>query len=398
MTLGSLFIPVLLSFSALAQESTDDEFDLDFEEEEIVFDDDEEESEDEEDTTEEASTEEAEDTAEEPDLDALDDAALDFEDPDEGEFDLLGDEEPELQGDADTEAHYRNTARDLAELGPDEEILAWRAYLEEFPETVFRKRIEARIDELTDQLYDTSIGGDQTVDAMRQEIGLAQPVLLENVDPRDRLQVGFEFGFPRYGSLVADFEKQASRKLSFHVGLRGRYDGLNFELGPRWAMVKSTRTSTLVTFIGDVRISAAPFFPAVRPQLALGKRMGKVDFQIQGGADIEFRSIERLTGTSMVPQTRIVGGASAFLRASERVGVFAETGVFMKPIAGTNNVFDGGIFRFNTLTMGLKFFPAPPDRPNADSMEANLGVTVPYTYNWWQYHVGSIAGQFNYYL
>ena len=74
--------------------------------------------------------------------------------------------------------------------------------------------------------------------------------------------------------------------------------------------------------------------------------------------------------------------------------MFAETSTYMRPM-GQDGAFDGGLFRFNVFSFGMKFFPGnSPDRDK----EVNLGATVPYTQQWWQFHYGSVMGQLNYYL
>jgi hypothetical protein len=66
----------------------------------------------------------------------------------------------------------------------------------------------------------------------------------------------------------------------------------------------------------------------------------------------------------------------------------------MRPV-GADGAFEGGLFRFNVVDFGMKFFPGASDARN---MEVNFGATVPYMQQWWQFHYGSVMGQFNYYL
>jgi hypothetical protein len=336
------------------------------------------------------------------DGDDKDEGLEEFRDPDGEEIDLLEGEEQTTTLGADTEAVYRATAERLAKLGNDEELAGWEEYLATYPNTVFRKRIETRMEELMDELYAEGVRrpGDGGVDAMKQEIGFAQAMQLENIDPRRRIQVGFEWGLPDYMNLMADYEHQIVRTLSVHGGVRRRYQGWSVEVGPRWALVKSTRTNTLVTLIGDFHFYGNPFFPAFRPQLAAGKRLGKVDIQAQGGVDLEMR-IDATNPDSGLReaslQSRILGGANVFFAASDRVGLFAETYLFMKP-QPADGAFDGGLFAFNVVTFGMKFFPSPKSNPDSRDMEVNLGATVPYMQEWWRFHYGSIMGQMNYYL
>ncbi|MEZ4241412.1 MAG: hypothetical protein R3F59_35730 [Myxococcota bacterium] len=319
------------------------------------------------------------------DGDEQDGGLEDFRDDGE-EIDLLGEEPTNPQG-ADSETVYRATAARLGKLEPDEELAGWEAYLAQYPNSAFRKRIESRMDELTDLIY--SGGPQQTgpVDAMRQELDFAQAMQLENINPRDRLQIGFEWGLPDFLNLSADYEKALARQVSFHAGLRRRYLGYNIEAGMRFALVKSIRTGTLVTVIADARLNTIPAYPGFRPQLAIGKRFGKVDAQIQGGADFTLQPVVGF-------QPAATGGASLYYAASDRVGVFAETALYMKPVA-EDGAFPGGTFRFNVVDFGMKFFPGSGDKRD---MEINFGATVPYMQQWWQFHYGSVMGQFNYYL
>lgn len=391
MSLGSLILAALLTTSSYAQ----DEFDID--DLEIGDPADSQETTDSEESTDTEAPPDAETPSEpEPEEEELDPELFGLE---EGEdVDLLEEEGEAVVGDRDTEADYRQAERELEKLETDEEIAGWEDYLRRYPKTVFRTRIEDRVESLMDKLYSTSIGKVDTIDAQDQEINFAQAMLLENIDPRNRLQLAFEWGFPSYLGFVVDYEAQISRNFSVHAGVRRRFQGVNLEFGPHWAIVKSTRTNTLVTLIGDVRLNAGPFFPAFRPMVAVGKRIGKADIQAQVGTDLEFRTrlVPGLGPDVLGVETRIVGGASLFYAASERVGIFAEVGLFMKP-ALSNGAFDGGLFAFNTASLGLKFFPANKNRPDARNIEANFGATVPAGQNWWLFHAGSIAGQFNYY-
>ncbi|MBX2800050.1 MAG: hypothetical protein KTR31_20400 [Myxococcales bacterium] len=382
MTLVTLLLSILVPTS-WAQDS--DELDLDDLDDDIEFEEPPEKDDSDED---ERPTDEEEEEEEEPE-------EL-FEDLEGESIDLLEGEDDSPPMGSDTESDYRSAATRLGRLEPDEEMAGWEEYLAKHPDSVFRSRIETRMESLMDELYDSQVKRPivTDADAMRQEIDFAQAMLLENLNPRTRFQAGFEWGIPTYINLILDYEHQLSRSFSVHGGFRRRYQGWNLELGPRIALIKSARTNTIVSFIGDFRFNTNPSYPAIRPQLAAGTRLGKTDIQIQGGADIEFRQTQ---GGDPTVSSRIVGGLSVFYLAGDRVGVFGETGLFMKP-ASEQGAFDGGLFRFNVVTVGMKFFPGRADQPDKRDIEANLGATVPYTQQWWQYHFGSIAGQFNYYL
>lgn len=333
------------------------------------------------------------------DEDEKDEGLEEFRDEGDGP-DLLG-EEGRAPVSGDTEQIYRATQAKLSKLGPDEEVAGWEAYLAQYPNSVFRPRIESRMEELMDQLYEGGIqrpGSETPVDALKAEIDFAQPLQLENINPRTRVQVGFEWGLPSYMNLVADYEHAFLRNLSAHAGVRRRYQGWNLEIGPRWALVKSTRTQTLVTLFADLHFNTLPAYPGLRPQLAAGKRFGKLDAQIQGGVDLELRTFLGAGDTKTTNlQTRFIGGANLYYAASDRVGLFAETYLNMKPV-GEDGAFGGALYRFNVVTFGMKFYPANKGDAAEKDLEVNFGATVPYMQQYWQYHYGSIMGQANYYL
>ena len=272
-------------------------------------------------------------------------------------------------------------------MGFEEELITWERYLERYPRSVFRERIEERIDTLNAQAYDERIGGGfgPMMDAGRREIDFAQPVLLEPLDPRSRVRAGFEWGFPSYFNLMADFEYQVFRELSVHVGQRRRYTGWSTELGARYAVIKSVRTKTILTGIFDLHFNNDPTFLGLRPQLAFGKRFdvgGGLDVQIQAGAEMEARENGRLI---------FLGGFNAFYQASETVGVFLETSTNMKE--GINSATrDFAPFAFNVLTIGMRF------QPSVERTRVTFNSNVPYFQNYWGYHYGAIQASVDYYL
>ncbi|MFT4625144.1 MAG: hypothetical protein ACI8PZ_003810 [Myxococcota bacterium] len=311
------------------------------------------------------------------------------DDEDDDEFDLLDGEEDAsvaLPG-QDTAAAYRAAQTQFERLPADEELQSWEAYMAQYPNTLFRTAIEQRMDGLMKELYGTRIerGGGE-IDALNAEVPISTGMMLENINPRTRIQAGFEWGLPDYINLMADYEHALGRTFSFHAGVRRRYSGWSIEPGVHWALVKSTRTQTLVTLIGDFHLNANPAYAGIRPQLAIGKRFGdKLDLQAQFGPDFEFRTPLDL---------RLVGGANATFRASEVVGIFVEGSLHMK-----NFNWDNGPFAFNVVTFGMKFFPGKVgDDEGGSNVEANFGGTVPFQYNYWQYHFGSLMGQANVFL
>jgi hypothetical protein len=277
---------------------------------------------------------------------------------------------------------YRDFKDQVQHIGPDEEILSWEQYLRQYPRSLFRSQIQARIEDLQGNLYEARVPGSVgfgDLDAGRREVDLARPVLLDSIDPRTRLSGGFEVGFPQYVNLMADYEHQLLRELSVHGGLRHRYTGWNIEVGPKWALVKSARTNTIVTLMADLHANTLPFYPGLRPQVAFGKRFGSekaLDVQAQLGVDFLMQSPASLL---------YVGGANVTWRASNTVRFFLESSVNMKHLFWDQ----GSTFRFNVATFGITF-------GLGKKADATLGASAPYTTNYWGYHYGSVVADFNY--
>ena len=127
------------------------------------------------------------------DLDLIDDEdALDQittpEDGEEPDEDLLGDgtkDEINQEG-QDNSKIYREAAEDFSELAPDEEMLAWDRYMWQYPKTLYKDRIERRLDDLEEQLYLERKEGpdDSRLDADKREVPISQGLLIENINPR----------------------------------------------------------------------------------------------------------------------------------------------------------------------------------------------------------------------
>ena len=75
-------------------------------------------------------------------------------------------------------------------------------------------------------------------------------------------------GLPNYINLLVDYEYPLRRELSVHGGLRKRYAGWSMEGGAKYSLVKSVRTKSLVTVLGDIRINTIPFFVGLRSRAA----------------------------------------------------------------------------------------------------------------------------------
>jgi hypothetical protein len=342
---------------------------------------------------------------EDPDGDALD------SDPDDDEW--LAPEEAEEAGDEiqfdedfddpgddgtvkprgpgeDTAEIYRRALQEYERLSPDEEALAWERYLRKYPNSIFRSKVDKRLEDLNSELYEDAMFGDgsgRVEDASKRELHFAQPILLESIDPRTKLRAGFEWGYRDWVNLMVDYEYAIFRELSAHVGLRQRFTGYTLEFGPRYAIVKSSRLGLLVTAMGDVRANFNPGFPAFRPQLGVGKRFQvgdmHIDTNLQGGYDLVFYD-----GLS----PRLTGGGNISLAASDNLRVYVESSTYMKGVGNE----DIGSFRFNQITFGMKFLEKKSK--SKDKYEAGFGASAPYSVNYWRYHYGAIAGDINLYM
>jgi hypothetical protein len=332
--------------------------------------------------------------AEEGSEEALDDLEFGGDD-DEDEF-LFEDEEESVPiggPGQDTARIYREYKENIEDLGPDEEIIQWEQYLSQYPNTLFGDHIQRRIDDLTEFQYSERVPDDldgftDIVDAGRREIKLATPRHLTPIDPRNKVRAGFEWGFPEYMNLFADYEAQIQRKWSWHVGVMHRYTGWNIEGGTKYALVKSARTNFIVTGIFDVHLNADPIFPALRPQLGVGKRFivggQPLDLQVVGGVDAELRLSEQM---ALV----YIGGFNGTYQASEKVAFFVESSIVAKDMfwdAGINS----GYFRFPLFTFGITFWAG-----EKNNITSSIAANAPYAYNYWGYHFGGVMGDFNMY-
>jgi hypothetical protein len=332
--------------------------------------------------------------AEEASEEALDD--LDFGTDQEDEFNFDDEEEAVPIGGPgqDTARIYRDFKNNIEDLGPDEEIIQWEQYLSQYPNSLFKDHIQRRVDELTEFQYSERVPDDldggfsDIVDAGRREIELMAPRHLASIDPRNKMRAGFEWGYPEYLNLFADYESQIQRKWSWHVGIIRRYTGWNLEGGTKYALVKSARTNFIVTGIFDFHLNTLPVFPAVRPQIGVGKRFivagQPLDLQVVGGMDIELRLTEQMDFVT-------IGGLNATYAASDKVAFFIESSVVAKDFFWDTGI-NSGFFRFPLLTFGITFW-AGQDNNITSSIAAN----APYAYSYWGHHFGGVMGDFNMY-
>lgn len=303
--------------------------------------------------------------------------------------DLLGGEEEAGQGGPgqDTEAIYRAFAEEMKGQAPDEELQGWESYLAKYPKSLFAERIKKHMEELEDALYGDGPNGPTgpTGDAKDDEIDLAVPLQLDPVNPRQMLQVGFEWGLPSYINLYGDYTHPIRRDLAAHVGIRHRYTGWRLETGARWAFVKSTRTQTVVSLLVDVHLNTIPAYPVFRPILAAGKKFGRLDLIAEAGVEVDTR------GQAGV---RPIGGINATLAANDTVKIFLEGNTYQQWLDSPKGTLG---YRFEVATFGLKFLPAGEGLDRGD-LEVNIGATVPVSTQFWMFHYGSIMGQVTYFF
>ncbi len=224
----------------------------------------------------------------------------------------------------DTAEIYREYLEEVGRFGADEEALAWEKYLKKYPNSIFRSRIETRLEELSEEMYSSYLEDDveRTTDGGKRELNFAIPMVLENIDPRSKLRAGFAWGIPNYLNLAVDMEYAILRELSVHGGIRNQYTGFHFNGGAKYAIVKSARTNLIVTALADVRLNFNPTFPSFVPRAAVGKRFRfgdttYLDLQGQFGSDLAFIPSESEGKTVFDP--RLVGGGVATLAPNDTV-------------------------------------------------------------------------------
>jgi hypothetical protein len=339
--------------------------------------------------------------------DLLDDEEVPIDDPETtpGDPGFLDPEDDEVDDatllqapGVDTLEIYREQEKAVRGMAADEETMAWEAYLQTWPNSVYRTVIEDRIEALLTQSFQMRIDSpdDGSQDADQQELLFVQPLGMTNVNPRTAVQVGLDFGFPTYIGLNADFEYAFKRNISAHVGLAGRYAGWGLDIGSRWAFVKSTKLQFVGTLVADIGVSFSQrvsqslegggdqntaYFLA-RPQLAFGKIIGPVQILLTAGAEIGSRKNQGVA---------ILGGLHVGARVAQPVGVFVETDVYVRNVGR-----EAGVFTFDVLTFGLKFYPMA--KKKGDPMEIGMGGHLPVATQYLQYYLGAVGAQGTYYL
>ncbi len=298
---------------------------------------------------------------------------------------------------SDSARTFRAAEERIERLPTDEQILAWEAYLKKYPATGYGKEIGDKIEDLQNRQYEEKIVTRQDVeDAGRQELIFAQPIGMPNVNPRTRAQVGITFGFPSYIAADLDFEYAFLRSVSAHIGVQGRYTGWNLETGARWAFVKSSRQQLVATLVADFgmqlgqRIEADATNDSVvgnslqfvgRPQIAVGKIIGPVQVLVSAGTEL-------LSRAQSTPA--ILGGVHVSGRVAPPLAVFGELSVYARELDR-----QGGAFVFNTLNVGLRFYPMSARKPS-DPLEVSMSGDLPVTKAYYEPFLGGVTAQATY--
>lgn len=332
-------------------------------------------------------TEDEEDPKAEPKKDFLEDPKED----DRTDAELLA------PGTDDAEI-YRAQEKEVDGMPPDEEVMSWEAYLEKYPNSIYRKRIEERVDVLVEGQFRMRIDGPQSGNgnADSQELAFVVPMQMTNVNPRTKAQLGIGFGFPTFLAMTADFEYAFLRNLSAHAGINGRYTGWSFDVGARYAFVKSTRLKFIATLVADIGINfnqrvqtrqeginadANRIFFQARPQLAFGKLIGPAQILLTIGTDVGSRPN---TGPA------VIGGAHVGVRIAPPVGVYVETDFYVRNLGR-----EAGPFTFDVLSFGFKFYPMA--KRADDPLEIGMAGHIPYATQYLQPYVGAVQVQGVYY-
>lgn len=280
---------------------------------------------------------------------------------------------------------YREASEKMEGMTPDEEVLAWEKYLKKYPNSLFKSRIDARIEELNAAMFDTRLGTSSEgglLDAGKAELRFAQPINLNSIDPRTKLHLGVAIGLPGYLSYTLDYEHQILRNLSVHGGLKKEYTGANLEVGGRYALVKSARTNTLVTGILDLHVNTLPVFLGIHPTIGAGKRfdvLEGLDVMAQAGVDLPLGYGDRFAPF-------YDGGLNVSVAPADNLRVFGEVATSIRD--PFNDTVESS-FRFNTFTFGLKFVARKGK--TTDLAEIGANASLPVLTSYWSYHYGSIG-------
>ncbi len=327
---------------------------------------------------------------------------LDFSDESEEELDF-GDEteqetlKPRGPGE-DTAQLYRDFQKKQAEVTPDEELIAWEAYLKKYPKSLFRERIETRTEELSALLFGERVPGSdrggQREAAADRELNFTNPLQFSSADPRSRIGATVEIGIPNWASPHLDAEFQVLRELSVHAGLKQDVTGLGVVLGGKYAIIKSARTHTVLSGALDFDLNSSPTFPKLRPAVRFGQELPFLQglhLQAEIGVTAELRDPAGL---------RYFYGINAELRANEVVYAFAETSGTIKYLGAD----EFSAFNFMVVSFGMKFVPTKGGMPMVTAKKNGpfilhdskpvviiLGANIPYSHKYWGFYQGSVT-------
>ncbi len=334
-------------------------------------------------------------SGEEPEPDDIDfsdepsEKSLNFQDED-----VQGAVKPRGPGE-DTADLYRKQQEKARDMTPEEELLAWERYLEKYPSSLFKERIEARVEDLSASLFRERVPGSDKgathKDAALRELNFSRPVQWASLDPRSRVTAGVELGLPDWFAPRADYEHALKRNFSFHVGAQKELANFALAGGAKYALLKSARTGTIVTGGADLKLYTSPAFVDLHPWVGVGQRIDVLeglDLQAQVGMDIEARS-------PFSP--RYEAGFAAELRATSVVSAFVETSADFKYPGGIPYEGTGGAdmttpsgYRFVVATFGLRFQAAKPRNDDGDGrLDVGLGANLPASANYWGFYQGA---------
>ena len=310
-----------------------------------------------------------------------DDTQIDFKDDSE----IQGSVEARGPGE-DTAQLYRDAQKKNGEMTPDEELIAWEAYLKKYPKSLFRDRIETRQEELSALLFGERVPGSDKgasrKDAAMRELNFATPIQFGSIDTRTRASAGFDIGIPNFAGGHVDFEYAFLRQLSAHVGLCQDLTNSAIALGGKYALLKSARTNTLLSAGLDFKVMMSPAFVDLRPAISFGQRfdlLEGLDVMAQVGTDLELRDPFGL---------RMFGGLHLELQANKTVSAFVETTANFKDLGNEAH----GPYRFLVASFGLRFTAVKGKNENDDGrIDVGLGANTPYSINYWGFYRGAIS-------
>ena len=118
-----------------------------------------------------------------------------------------------------------------------------------------------------------------------------------------------------------------------------------------------------------------------RPQIAVGKIVGPVQVLVSAGAEL-------LSRAQSTPA--ILGGLHVSGRVAPPLAVFGELSVYARELDR-----DAGAFVFNTLNVGLRFYPMSARKPN-DPLEVSMSGDLPVTKAYYEPFLGGVTAQATY--